>query len=247
MEQLLSKIDELIKFLKKSKGRKTVSGRFFLSSLKEFCEAWKADESLIFGIKRTKEKEKEITGIVESLWRISGKEKQNIGNIRKKLRLLKKFLYEEVIPNVSQPSIHGGNWKLILFEEKSDFSAYKYLKSILQKAKRNISITDGYIDEDTLDYLNISKKVIIRILTNNIYGNFKRDYKKFRKEYNVEVRINEKIHDRFVIVDNHAFICGTSLHRVGSKATAIVFLPAGESKKIIEFFKKEWGRSKKFK
>ena len=61
----------------------------------------------------------------------------------------------------------------------------KEIKLTFAGAKRNIYIIDGYINEDTLDYLNISKKASIRIITNNIYGNFKREYKRFRKEYDI--------------------------------------------------------------
>lgn len=245
MEQLLSEAEELINFLNKLKNQKTISDGFFLSDLREFCRLWDARKADIFSVKDVKEKENEIGSIIKSLWNISWKKRQKIKDIKKKLRVIRKFLYEEVIPNTGK-SDFSKSWALKLFEEKSDYSAYKFLKFILQKAKKNIYVIDGYVNEETLDYLGVSKKVSLKILTYNMYGKFKKEFKKFKKEYDVEVRTNQKIHDRFIIIDDFAFICGASLGKVGSKATAIVSLPMAESRQIIDFFNKQWMQSKKF-
>jgi len=246
MEQLLSGIEELINLLNKLKNQKTISDGLFLSNLRGFCRFWDTRKVDIFSGENVKGKENEIGIIIKSLWNISGKKRQNIKDIKKKLRVIRKFLYEEVIPNIVK-SDFSRSWALELFEEKNDYSAYKFLKSVLQKAKKNIYVIDGYVNEGTLDCLDVSKNVSLKILTCNMYGKFKREFKKFKKEYDAEVRINQKIHDRFIIIDDSAFICGASLNKLGSKATVIVALPIAESRRIIDFFNKQWRQSKKLK
>ena len=246
MEQLLFEIDQLIDILDKRVKQKTISDRLFLFNLRGFCKLWEIRKSDIFIPKEIKEKENEIGVIIKALWNISGKKRQKIKDIKKKLRIVRKFLYEEVIPNIDQTAFSGG-WGFKLFKEKNDYSAYKFLKSVFKKAKKNIHVIDGYVTEETLDYLGVSKKVSLKILTYNMYGKFKKDFKRFKKEYNIEVRLNQRVHDRFIIVDDSAFICGASLARAGSKATAIISLPANESRQIINLFNKQWKQSKKLK
>lgn len=246
MEKILFKIDELIKFLNKHRKQKTISKEIFLSNLKEFCTMWNSRRDVIFGIEEAREREKEIGTIVKSLWDISGKKEQKIRDIKKKLRVLRKFLHEEIIPNIDQSAFSGG-WDLKLFEEKNDYSAYKFLESIFKKAKKYIYVVDSFVTEETLACLGVSKKISLKILTYNLYGKFKREFKMFKKQYNIEVRLNQKIHDRFIIVDNNAFVCGASLAKLGSKATAIISLPPDESGQIIDLFNKQWKQSKKLK
>lgn len=247
MECLVSKADELIRRFKKLKRQKTISDKSFLSGLRELCEMWKSKEASIFSIEQLEENGKEeIKSIIKFLWNCSGKEKQSINRIKKALKTLKQFLHEEVIPNLKQEPLLCG-WGLKLFEEKTNYSAYKFLGTIFKKTKNEILIMDSYVNEDTLRYLSgTSKKVSFRILTENVRGKFKRDFKIFKRQYNIEVRM-ARIHDRYIVVDNCAFICGNSLYGIGSKVTAVVFLPQRESKEIMNLFEKLWKKGKKLK
>lgn len=58
------------------------------------------------------------------------------------------------------------------------------------------------------------------IITNK-YNN--EDYEKYIKQYkNVKIKINNKVHDRFIIIDNkNLYHCGASLKDLGKKCFAI--------------------------
>ena len=65
---------------------------------------------------------------------------------------------------------------------------------------------------------NIDRKIII--ITNK-YNN--EDYEKYKFQYkNVNIRINNNIHDRFIILDRKVlYHCGASMKDLGKKCFAI--------------------------
>ena len=90
---------------------------------------------------------------------------------------------------------------------------------ILNKAKKKITIIDNYIDKNLLDILrNINKDILI--ITNK-YNN--QDYIKYQTQYNnITLKINNNIHDRFIIIDNkELYHVGASLKDLGKKCFAI--------------------------
>ena len=93
------------------------------------------------------------------------------------------------------------------------------LRNIFDKASKEIIIIDNYIDRHLLDVLKDTNKKII-IYTNK-YNN--EDYLKYKKEYsNVKLIINNKFHDRFIILDkNILYHSGASFKDLGSKCFAI--------------------------
>ena len=106
-----------------------------------------------------------------------------------------------------------------LFFEGQIYDAYSLLKNIFDKASKEIIIIDNYIDRHLLDVLKDTNKKII-IYTNK-YNN--EDYLKYKKEYsNVKLIINNKFHDRFIILDkNILYHSGASFKDLGSKCFAI--------------------------
>ena len=93
------------------------------------------------------------------------------------------------------------------------------LIDILSESEDNIIIIDNYIDKSILDVLkNINKN--ITIITNK-YNN--EDYLKYKEQYkNISLKINNKIHDRFIIIDRKiVFHSGASFKDLGKKCFAI--------------------------
>ena len=90
---------------------------------------------------------------------------------------------------------------------------------ILSKAKKKIIIIDNYIDKNLLDILRDINKDIL-IITNK-YNN--QDYTKYQSQYNnITLKINNNIHDRFIVLDNkEQYHVGTSLKDLGKKCFAI--------------------------
>ena len=85
-----------------------------------------------------------------------------------------------------------------LFFKGQIYDAYSLLIDIFNKAKKEIIIIDNYIDKNLLDVL---KKIRVKILIiTNKYNN--KDYIKYREQYkNITLKINNTLHDRFIIID----------------------------------------------
>ncbi len=106
-----------------------------------------------------------------------------------------------------------------LFFEGQIFDAYSLMKDIINQSKKTVIIIDNYIDKNLLDILSkINKEVLI--ITNQ-YNN--EDYEKYKKQYsNVEIKINNSFHDRFIIIDNNLlYHCGASFKDLGKKCFSI--------------------------
>ena len=106
-----------------------------------------------------------------------------------------------------------------IFFKGQVYDSYSLLITILNKAKKKITIIDNYIDKNLLDILrNIN--IDILIITNK-YNN--QDYTKYQTQYNnITLKINNNIHDRFIILDNkELYHVGASLKDLVKKCFAI--------------------------
>ena len=106
-----------------------------------------------------------------------------------------------------------------IFFEGQIYDAYSIMLDILNTSKNNIIIIDNYIDKNILDILSkINKRIT---LITNKYNN--EDYNKYKEQYsNIDLVINNKIHDRFIIIDKKVlYHCGASFKDLGKKCFAI--------------------------
>ena len=106
-----------------------------------------------------------------------------------------------------------------MFFEGQFYDAYSLLIDILNTATKNIIIIDNYIDKKFLD-ICAKIKVSFIIVTKEID---KIDLEKYNKQYNnIKVRISNKYHDRFIILDNKTlYHCGASFKDLGKKCFCI--------------------------
>ena len=111
-----------------------------------------------------------------------------------------------------------------IFFDGQIYDAFSLITSLIQKAKKEIILIDGYVDVDTLNIL--SKKnagVDVKIytypsarLTNTDVSNFNAQYPQ------VTVKRTPVFHDRFIILDGTAvYHVGASLKDAGKKCFAI--------------------------
>lgn len=106
-----------------------------------------------------------------------------------------------------------------IYFEGQIYDAYSLMIDIFNTSKKSIIIIDNYVDKNLLDILTkINKKIL---LITNKYNN--EDYSKYKKQYsNIQIKINNKIHDRFIIIDNEdLYHCGASFKDLGRKCFAI--------------------------
>ena len=121
-------------------------------------------------------------------------------------------LIEETLSNFKEKNNH-------IFFEGQIYDAYSIMINILNMAKNEIIIIDNYVDKNILDILSKTNKEII--LITNQYNND--DYNKYKSQYNnITLKINNKIHDRFIILDKQTlYHCGASFKDLGKKCFAI--------------------------
>ncbi len=121
-------------------------------------------------------------------------------------------LIEETLSNFKEKNNH-------IFFEGQIYDAYSVMLDILNTSKNSIMIIDNYIDKNILDILSKTNKKIT--LITNKYNND--DYNKYKKQYsNIDLVINNKIHDRFIIIDKKIlYHCGASFKDLGKKCFSI--------------------------
>ncbi|MDE5867555.1 MAG: virulence RhuM family protein [Anaeroplasmataceae bacterium] len=103
-----------------------------------------------------------------------------------------------------------------LFYEGEIFDAYSYIKQLFLSAKTSITIIDGYVDISVLDMLvDINLQITIYTYPSSTLTN--QDINQFNIEHNLTVYKTNKIHDRFIIIDNVIYLCGASIKDVGKK------------------------------
>ncbi len=106
-----------------------------------------------------------------------------------------------------------------VFFEGQIYDAYSLIRDIFNESKSEIIIIDNYIDKNILDILSKTNKKI-KVITNK-YNN--EDYKKYSTQYkNVDLKINNTFHDRFIIIDRKLlYHSGASFKDLGKKCFAI--------------------------
>jgi hypothetical protein len=116
------------------------------------------------------------------------------------------------------------NSKLIptqgIFFEGQVFDAYELTSRIIRSAKKNIVLIDNYIDESTLTHLSKKDNAVAVILfTKRIDKQLSLDIQKANEQYgDFKVKIFNKSHDRFLIIDNQeVYHLGASLKDLGKK------------------------------
>ena len=149
--------------------------------------------------------------------------------------LMRKYLSSDYIEtrlsNVETKLIeHDNKLNLVLdkFETRVDnhiffkgqiYDAYSLMIDIFNTSKESILIIDNYVDKSLLDILSKTDK-FITIITNK-YNN--EDLEKYKKQYkNVEIKISDSFHDRFIIIDNnYLYHSGASFKDLGKKCFSI--------------------------
>ena len=109
-----------------------------------------------------------------------------------------------------------------IFFQGQIFDAYSFFQKLIQKAKNEIILIDGYVDISVLDRLakkNPGVKITIYTLQNPKMKNplTQIDIQKFNAQYpTLTVNYTTKMHDRFLIIDNQElYHIGASLKDLG--------------------------------
>lgn len=111
-----------------------------------------------------------------------------------------------------------------VFFDGQIYDAFSLIVSLIQKAEKEITLIDGYVDVGTLDLLSKKKEnVSVTIYTQKRTRLTKKDVENFNAQYPaLEVRYTKVFHDRFLILDRDtAYHVGASLKDAGKKCFGI--------------------------
>lgn len=103
------------------------------------------------------------------------------------------------------------------------FDAYAFFQDIIKTAKKEIILIDGYVDLSVLERLSVKQKnVKVKIYTHPKAELQQIDVDKFNQQYpTATMDYTQKIHDRFLIIDNkELYHIGASLKDLGKQCFA---------------------------
>lgn len=109
----------------------------------------------------------------------------------------------------------------ILFDGQI-FDAHRFINQLIRSAKERIILIDNYVDDTVLTQLdNRVEGVTAVIYTRHISASFQLDVDRHNLQYPpIEVKTADKIHDRFLIVDETVYHIGASIKDLGAKLFA---------------------------
>lgn len=102
------------------------------------------------------------------------------------------------------------------------FDAHEFICSLIKRAKNRIILIDNYVDESVLVQLdNRNAGVSALIYTGEISRTFRQSLNRHNRQYTpVEVKTADRIHDRFLIIDDTLYHIGASIKDLGKNLFA---------------------------
>lgn len=109
-----------------------------------------------------------------------------------------------------------------VFLDGQIFDAYTLMCDLVRSAQRRIILIDNYIDDSVLCQLDKrNPKVSATIYTPAISKELKLDLKRHNSQYApIQIKIFNKAHDRFLIIDDTVYHIGASFKDLGKKLFA---------------------------
>ncbi len=102
------------------------------------------------------------------------------------------------------------------------FDAHEFICRLIKSANKRIILIDNYVDESVLVQLdNRNADVSALIYTREISRTFRQSVNRHNRQYApIDVRTADRIHDRFLIIDDTLYHIGASIKDLGKKLFA---------------------------
>ena len=156
-----------------------------------------------------------LNNISNEIIKIKNENNKQIESINKKIDILD----EKVKENTKELEIINASEKLIngtLIYEGNVYKAYSFIKDLFLKAYNRLIIVDGYVDKSVLDMLD-DISIDITIYTYPSANLTNTDINKFKINHKLNVIKQNKLHARFIIIDNDIYQISESIKDVGKK------------------------------
>mgnify|MGYP002616560618 FL=1 len=102
------------------------------------------------------------------------------------------------------------------------FDAHEFICRLIKSANKRIILIDNYVDESVLVQLdNRNVDVSALIYTGEISRTFRQSVNRHNRQYApIDIRTADRIHDRFLIIDDTIYHIGASIKDLGKKLFA---------------------------
>ena len=106
-----------------------------------------------------------------------------------------------------------------IFFDGQIFDAYTFVSDLIRSAKKSIVLFDNYVDDTVLTMLDKrSPKVAATIYTKEVKKQLSLDLAKHNVQYQpINVKQYDKVHDRYLCIDNTVYHIGASLKDLGKR------------------------------
>ncbi len=103
------------------------------------------------------------------------------------------------------------------------WDAWDYVSQLVRSAKQRIILIDNFVDERVLTLFSKRSNGVAATVHTRYTQQFQLDLEKHNKQYaEVEyIQLPQKAHDRFLIIDNEAYLLGASVKDMGTGLCAI--------------------------
>lgn len=110
-----------------------------------------------------------------------------------------------------------------LFPTGCVFDAWTYVSELVRSAKQRIILIDNYCDDRVLKLLAKREENVVCQIHSRYTESFREDIERHNRQYSkIEfVQLPHKNHDRFLIIDDDAYLLGASLKDMGKSMSAI--------------------------
>ena len=164
--------------------------------------------------------------------------------IRHTVKLLTTLKTKRLVYNKDIHIIEG---KGIVLPPGSPFSGHLELTKILGSVTEYVKICDPWVDNKTLEVLlSVPSHVKITLLTGESgrSRNFLSASKAFQLEHQqYEMRVGQRLHDRFILSKNRGWLLGSSIKDFGKKFSAITLLPENEAMETERIYDDLWKKA----
>lgn len=106
-----------------------------------------------------------------------------------------------------------------IFFDGQIFDAYTFVSDLIRSAKKSIVLFDNYVDDTVLTMLDKrSPNVAATIYTKEVKKQLSLDLAKHNAQYQpIDVKKYDKVHDRYLCIDNTVYHIGASLKDLGKR------------------------------
>ena len=115
-----------------------------------------------------------------------------------------------------------------IFQTGCVWDAWSYVSDLVRSAKNRIVLIDNFVDDRVLSLLDKRTKGVSATIHSRYNEQFQVDLNKHNEQYPMIdfVQLPHRNHDRFLIIDNKAFIMGASLKDMGAGLCAVTEMQA---------------------